>query len=958
MRRLQFAAMLTVACAGLISLTACGGSSNQISIVLATANGLTTMDESLPSPYPASTLNIMASVGGDTTGKGVTWMFETNQSGCGSSGATQPSCGTLTNASPFSVTFTAPSITSTTTGISVIIEATSTADKNITKTITISIVLPADFATTECNPEGVLPCALANGNNAVPYTAQFTFTGGVSPYTYTLLGSLPPCLKLQTSTTSTTGEIIGTPCNTSTATYSFTIQVTDSGGAAPVSQQFTITVAAPPPLSLTSGPLPPGTVDGTYNGLISAVGGVAPLTFTLTSGSLPPGLSLNGTTGQITGVPIDESAGSPTFYPKNYPFAVQVQDSALPTPQKAPATPAAFVITIQGVQPLALSPTGLPIEVLAEGQTGSSPAYSSTLNATGGVAPYTWSVVQGQLPSGLTLSGNPNGTATISGTPVLVGTSTFTVQVADSEVNPSTGNPAPATALQVYQIQIVAGTLNNSLFSGQYAFLFTGFDSDGPVELIGTLTANGDGLITTGSVDSNRVSGVALGGIIVVKGGTTPPGSSYAMGSDGRGTMELTITFGANANIVADYRLVMDSAGNINFFQDYTTTTTEGVKPPPHGEGILKPVAGVTYQAGTFSGNYVLAFPGYEAGANNPAALLGVVHSNGSTLSPGSIDFNDNGSYSSAGVGGTFQFISGNEGAMQLTFASGATQLTLNFDAYFVSPTDVFFIEDDSSTATGLPTVFRLAGEAILQSTGTVFNQATLAGTSVASGTGIGTGGNASIFAGLLTDTVCNNAAAPVSLSYDENNGGAINGGASTPISFSGACTVASNGRVGFTGLGTTAAATRVAAAYLTGPGTGFLIGSDAAVTTGRLERQTLASFSPKSFFDGYTLSTPYIAEAGVKNVIGQTFADGVGTLSGSIDEIDPTGATAPNLAQPLTATFSSPAPLGRGTLASGSPVPSGFPTSSVFYVVSPASVRIVSEDTSDTHPQLILLDH
>ena len=180
-------------------------------------------------------------------------------------------------------------------------------------------------------------------------------------------------------------------------------------------------------------------------------------------------------------------------------------------------------------------------------------------------------------------------------------------------------------------------------------------------------------MITAGTVDSNRVSGVAVGGTIVAEGGATPPGSSYTMGSDGRGTMELTMTFGANAIIVADYRLVMDSAGNIKFFQDYTTKTTQGVKPPPHGEGILKPVAGVTFAAGAFSGNYVLSFPGYEALANKPVALVGVVHSDGTTLSPGTIDFNDNGSYSSEAASvARFSFlVAGNEGAMQLTFANG-----------------------------------------------------------------------------------------------------------------------------------------------------------------------------------------------------------------------------------------------------------------------------------------------
>src|SRR6202034_4644858 len=74
MKRLRFAAMLAAACAGLIGLSACGGSSNQISVVLATANGLTMMDETLPAPSTPSTLNIMASVGGDTTGKGGMWL--------------------------------------------------------------------------------------------------------------------------------------------------------------------------------------------------------------------------------------------------------------------------------------------------------------------------------------------------------------------------------------------------------------------------------------------------------------------------------------------------------------------------------------------------------------------------------------------------------------------------------------------------------------------------------------------------------------------------------------------------------------------------------------------------------------------------------------------------------------------------------------------------------------------
>ncbi|NBS79023.1 hypothetical protein EBS57_04250 [bacterium] len=55
-------------------------------------------------------------------------------------------------------------------------------------------------------------------------------------------------------------------------------------------------------------------------------------------------------------------------------------------------------------------------------------ATSQTLLATGGTAPYSWSVITGTLPAGLTLS--PAGV--LSGTPTMAGTATFTVQAKDS----------------------------------------------------------------------------------------------------------------------------------------------------------------------------------------------------------------------------------------------------------------------------------------------------------------------------------------------------------------------------------------------------------------------------------------------------------------------------------------------------------------------------------------------
>ncbi|MGA3187430.1 MAG: putative Ig domain-containing protein [Bryobacteraceae bacterium] len=67
----------------------------------------------------------------------------------------------------------------------------------------------------------------------------------------------------------------------------------------------------------------------------------------------------------------------------------------------------------------------------ATGPSSVGSFYSAGCTASGGVAPYTWSISSGILPKGLVLS--PSGaSATVSGTPASAGAYTYTVQVADS----------------------------------------------------------------------------------------------------------------------------------------------------------------------------------------------------------------------------------------------------------------------------------------------------------------------------------------------------------------------------------------------------------------------------------------------------------------------------------------------------------------------------------------------
>ena len=62
-----------------------------------------------------------------------------------------------------------------------------------------------------------------------------------------------------------------------------------------------------------------------------------------------------------------------------------------------------------------------------------------TLAATGGITPYSWSIVSGSLPTGLSLD---SGTGEISGTPTAYGTSNFTVEVTDSQLPPDSDQQA------------------------------------------------------------------------------------------------------------------------------------------------------------------------------------------------------------------------------------------------------------------------------------------------------------------------------------------------------------------------------------------------------------------------------------------------------------------------------------------------------------------------------------
>ena len=187
--------------------------------------------------------------------------------------------------------------------------------------------------------------------------------------------------------------------------------------------------ALPGPLTIvTNSPLPNGTVNQPYATAVGGSGGNTPYTWSLVASSqaMPAGLSLDTETGAITGIPTVEGITSLVF---------RLEDESTPTQFVEKTLP----ITIGNTpQPLVISTSSLP-----EGAVN-QPYHPTTLQATGGIQPYTWSVSPA-LPNGLLF--NVHSPGTINGTPLngKAGTTihTFTVSDSDAPVNQTDSKPLP-----------------------------------------------------------------------------------------------------------------------------------------------------------------------------------------------------------------------------------------------------------------------------------------------------------------------------------------------------------------------------------------------------------------------------------------------------------------------------------------------------------------------------------
>ncbi len=473
----------------------CSGGSNSLTITLTPASG--------QSLNPGDTATITATVANDSTNAGVTW--------------TLSGPGTLSDNTKTTVVYTAPPSLSVTTTAT--ITATSVANSSITTTESITVNAVLTITT------GSLPAATLN----VPYNAFVNAAGAPAPFTWSVIsGSLPAGLSFLTSSTSTSAQITGTP--TLLGTSKFSVQVTDSSGAS-VTQELSITVNKPPPLSVATGSLPAGTVNTPYSQTLAANSGVPPYTWSITGGVLPVGLSLSPV-GVISGTPIATGTSS---------FTVQVVDSSTPAPQTASANLSItinpgvtnnsrlsgnYAFSVRG-----FDPNGLFVAAgsfVADGNGNLSAGMMDVNNTTSYPVSQTFSGTYSIGQDGLgfmTFNMAGGGSRTFALSMMINGNANII------EFDDSTGGGTRNSGVLLKQ---TTSAFTAASITGGYAFGFLGIDSGkNRFGVAGQLQADGIGTFTSGSLDSDDAISGPSGNILFVTG------SSYTVASNGRGTANI-----------------------------------------------------------------------------------------------------------------------------------------------------------------------------------------------------------------------------------------------------------------------------------------------------------------------------------------------------------------------------------------------------------------------------------
>jgi Putative Ig domain len=277
-----------------------------------------------------------------------------------------------------------------------------------------------------------------------PYSFTFVLKDGAPPFeVHFKSGELTPGLKIEAD-----GTMHGTP--TQPGTFEFTVEAGQY--CAPDPECFTqwgFTHKVRDKLAITTPSLPSAVVGTPYTAPVSVVGnGNLAMGWKVSAGALPAGLTLapDGAPGNTT------ISGTPTTVGTST-FTVKVGDVDGFTPDRS--TTKQFTLAV--VAALSAAPTG-PIPTGIVGR----PMLLTPLTATGGLAPYTWSVASGTLPPGLALA---PASGSLEGRPTAAGSFSFSLGVSDAGGRTAT---ADASMTVVRALDLVTRKLRRATVDESY----------------------------------------------------------------------------------------------------------------------------------------------------------------------------------------------------------------------------------------------------------------------------------------------------------------------------------------------------------------------------------------------------------------------------------------------------------------------------------------------------------
>ena len=453
--------------------------------------------------------------------------------------------------------------------------------------------------------------------------------------------------------------------------------------------------------------------------------------------------------------------------------------------------------------------------------------------------------------------------------------------------------------------------------NGNYTFSINGYNSAGPVMMVGSFVADGNGNVT-GVLDVNSAGGTPAANVNF-KG-------TYSIQPNGLGTMTITPTL----NTPFHLSIAISSTGSGRLVLN---SESSSYLPNTWGAGAVTVQNPADLLFSQIAGSYASGFSGVDPGLNRYAGAGMYIINGTQNLSSTFEDINDNGTLSSVLTSGMLTSLDPNTGRGTATLVSSA--ILTHWVFYVTSANELTWVSIDPITSPA-----NLLLQTMLRQGTLPFGNGTLNGVSVVRTSGLSQsskqkrraqgGGSSDVVLGLFTADGNGNG----SVSLDENNGGTL----TQQQMQQGTYNVAASGRTTLTGFGS-----NPPLFYLVNQNQGFVLGQDSSVASGLLVPQSGAPFSNASGIGTYWGGNYMPVTSQVTDSVTQAFADGNGNLSGTNVTSDMSGVHGGT----FMGTYSVDN-TGRMTLTENGSL------AAILYVISPTRVALLS--ATDSNPSVAVL--